>query len=151
MRTERIEESGYRALIDEAIAALDNSYSPYSKYQVGAALLDVDGKVWRGCNIESVSYTPTSCAERTALTKAVSEGVRKFKAIAIVGRDHGQETLSSDFASPCGVCRQMLSEFATSAFEIVLANGKGEVEVWTMDEILPLRFTADNVGSFTNE
>lgn len=149
MRVEQFETSAYKSLIEEAIVALDYSYSPYSKYQVGAALLDVNDKVWRGCNIESVSYTPTSCGERTALTKAVSEGVREFKAIAIVGRDHGAEHIAKDFASPCGVCRQMLSEFATADFEFVLCKEDGEAQIWTIDEILPLRFTAENVESFT--
>ena len=88
-------------LMDQAIAAKKNSYSPYSNFKVGAALLTKDDEIYTGCNIESVSYTPTCCAERIAFFKAISEGKKEFKAIAISG--------DTDFCYPCGVCRQVMS------------------------------------------
>ena len=97
-----------KKLIQAALEAREQAYVPYSKYQVGAALLAKSGKVYKGCNIENASYTPTNCAERTAFFKAVSEGEREFEAIAIVGGYHGAPV---DYAYPCGVCRQVMMEF----------------------------------------
>lgn len=145
MREENMETSVYRPLIEQAIQALQYSYAPYSHFTVGAALEDSNGHVWHGCNIESVSYTPTCCAERTALFKAVSEGVRDFRAIAIVGKNADSSALSSSFTSPCGVCRQALAEFCDDDFSIVLANESGKVQIWTLVEILPLRFSQKNI------
>ena len=145
MREENMETSAYRPLIEQAIQALEYSYAPYSHFTVGAALEDSNGRVWRGCNIESVSYTPTCCAERTALFKAVSEGVRDFRAIAIVGKNTDSSALSLSFTSPCGVCRQALAEFCDDDFSIVLANESGKVQIWTLEEILPLRFSQKNI------
>lgn len=145
MREENMETSVYRPLIEQAIQALQYSYAPYSHFTVGAALEDSNGRVWRGCNIESVSYTPTCCAERTALFKAVSEGVRDFRAIAIVGKNTDSSALSLSFTSPCGVCRQALAEFCDDDFSIVLANESGKVQIWTLEEILPLRFSQKNI------
>lgn len=145
MRTQTLENSEYRTLIETAVQSLDRAYTPYSGFQVGAALLDTNGKVWTGCNVESASFTPTSCAERSALFKAVSEGQQTFRAIAIVGRKEGESELTEDFAAPCGVCRQALVEFADPDFEIVLARRDGTVQVWTMEELLPLSFTRKNL------
>ena len=137
--------SAFHELIDLAEKALDRSYAPYSHFQVGAALEDVTGKVWLGGNIESVSYTPTSCAERTALFKAVSEGSRSFRAIAIVGRKQGMRELTEQFTSPCGVCRQALVEFCDESMPVILANGAGEVQEWTLGELLPLSIQQSNL------
>ena len=115
-----------------AIAMLDRSYSPYSHFPVGAALECSDGTVFTGCNIENASYTPTICAERTAVSKAVSEGHRDFVRIVIAGR-------SKDFCVPCGVCRQVLREFAPD-LEIICLNGAGEEQVFTLPELLPHSF-----------
>lgn len=115
-----------------AIAMLDRSYSPYSHFPVGAALECSDGTVFTGCNIENASYTPTICAERTAVSKAVSEGHRDFVRIVIAGR-------SKDFCVPCGVCRQVLREFAPD-LEIICLNGAGEERVFTLPELLPHSF-----------
>ena len=115
-----------------AVAMLDRSYSPYSHFPVGAALECSDGTVFTGCNIENASYTPTICAERTAVSKAVSEGHRDFVRIVIAGR-------SEDFCVPCGVCRQVLREFAPE-LEIICLNGAGEERVFTLPELLPHSF-----------
>ncbi len=118
-------------LIEAAIAASEHAYMPYSNYRVGAALLTADGAVYGGCNIESVSFTPTVCAERTAVFKAVSEGHREFSAIAVVTRDAG---------SPCGVCRQMMYEFAPD-LRVILADLDGKTHlVTTLRELLPHGF-----------
>lgn len=108
-------------LVKLAYKAQQNAYVPYSNFAVGAALLCKNKKVYLGCNIESGTYTPTSCAERTAFFKAVSEGEREFEAIAIVGNMVGQE---GDFCAPCGVCRQVMTEFCQPEFKVIL--GKGE-------------------------
>ena len=115
-----------------AVAMLDRAYCPYSHFPVGAALECRDGTVFTGCNIENASYTPTICAERTAVSKAVSEGHRDFVRIVIAGR-------SKDFCVPCGVCRQVLREFAPD-LEIICLNGAGEEQVFTLPELLPHSF-----------
>ena len=112
------------------------SYSPYSGFKVGAALLAKSGKVYLGCNIENAAYTPTNCAERTAFFKAVSEGEVAFEKIAVVGgRDEPNE-----MASPCGVCRQVMAEFCDESFVILLGNSKN-IKRFLLKEILPLSFT----------
>ena len=124
-------------LIDAARDARKMSYSPYSRFAVGAALLCGSGKVYTGCNIENGAYSPTCCAERVAFFKAVSEGERDFKAIAIVG---GEADREEKFCPPCGVCRQVMSEFVDSEnFKIYLVRN-GKIEEYTMREILPLAF-----------
>lgn len=128
-------DSRYDFLIDEARKARKYCYTPYSGFNVGAALLTKDGKIYRGCNIESVSFSPTNCAERTALFKAVSEGDREFYAIAVVG-GKGDEEVD---CTPCGVCRQMLSEFVGKDF-IVISKIGGEFRALTMKEMLPYCF-----------
>lgn len=124
-------------LIDEAREARKMSYSPYSHFAVGAALLCGSGKVYSGCNIENGAYSPTCCAERVAFFKAISEGERDFCAIAIVG---GEVDGEEKFCPPCGVCRQVMSEFVDSEnFKIYLVRD-GKLEEYTMREILPLAF-----------
>jgi cytidine deaminase len=130
-------------LIQTALTARNNSYSPYSKYMVGAALLADSGKVYTGCNIENVAYTPTNCAERTAFFKAVSDGEREFEAIAIVGGYKGEPT---QFAYPCGVCRQVMMEFCNpDEFKIICATSVDNYVVKTLKELLPDGFGASNL------
>ena len=132
----------YDDLVKTAAEMTKMAYVPYSHFHVGAALLDKNGKVWTGCNIENASFGPTNCAERTAVFKAVSEGVRDFEAIAVVGglEDENGTPVLDDFCPPCGVCRQVLSEFCTRDFKIILANGKGEQKVFTLGQLLPESF-----------
>ena len=125
-------------LIDTAIELLKFSYTPYSNFKVGAALLTKSGKIYTGCNIENASYTPTNCAERTAFFKAVSEGVRDFQAICIVGGKDGKLT---GYTAPCGVCRQVMMEFCNpKTFQIILAVDKERYEIYTLEELMPLGF-----------
>ena len=127
-----------KELMDLALKARENSYSPYSNFAVGAALLAKNGKVYLGCNIENSSYTPTICAERVAFFKAVSEGVKEFEAIAIVG---GKTKEEGRFCAPCGVCRQVMNDFRSDkGIDIILEDDNGEPEVHTIDELLPLGF-----------
>jgi cytidine deaminase len=133
-----------QALIEAAIQARKQSYAPYSHFEVGAALLTTDGTVYRGCNIENAAYTPTNCAERTAFFKAVSEGERSFRAIAIVGGAKGQEEL--DYCAPCGVCRQVMMEFCDpEQFRIILAKSVDVYEVYTLAELFPMGFGPSNL------
>lgn len=126
-------------LLEEAKKARLMAYAPYSKFKVGAALLTKSGKVYHGCNIENAAYTPTNCAERTAFFKAVSEGENEFEKIAVVGAMEGRE--ADNICSPCGVCRQVMMEFCNpKTFKIILANGKGNILVSSLDEILPYGF-----------
>ena len=125
-----------RELLELAIEARKKSYSPYSGFRVGAALVGKSGKIYTGCNVENAAYTPTNCAERTAVFKAVSEGEREFSAIAIVG-GKGEEI--ADFCAPCGVCRQVLAEFCDQDFRIVLGT-PDKISVYTLAEILPFSF-----------
>lgn len=125
-------------LIDTAIEQLKFSYTPYSNFKVGAALLTKSGKIYTGCNIENASYTPTNCAERTAFFKAVSEGVRDFQAICIVGGKDGKLT---EYTAPCGVCRQVMMEFCNpKTFQIILAVDKERYGIYTLEELMPLGF-----------
>lgn len=133
----------YDDLISKAIEMTERSYVPYSHFHVGAALLDKNGKIWTGCNIENAAYGPSNCAERTAVFKAVSEGARDFEAIAIVGgpEDEAGKVQIQDFCPPCGVCRQVLSEFCDKDFKIILANDKGEQKTFTLAQLLPESFS----------
>lgn len=127
-----------KALLEEARIARQNAYAPYSGFAVGAALLTKDGKIYRGCNIESSVFSPSLCAERVALAKAISEGEKEFAAIAIVGGPACIEPHSPCF--PCGVCRQVLSEHVDgSAFRIVVEED-GEAVSYTLAELLPKTF-----------
>lgn len=134
-----------KQLIQAAMEAQRYSYSPYSDFQVGAALLGRDGKIYKGCNIESASYTPTCCAERTAFSKAVSEGCQEFESIAIVGNPKGK-TEEREYCAPCGVCRQVMAEFCDlKTFKIIVAKSETDYKEYTLDELLPLAFTKDNL------
>lgn len=131
-------------LIETAIGQLQFSYAPYSQFKVGAALLAKNGTVYGGCNIENASYTPTNCAERTAFFKAVSEGTKEFDAICIVGGTNG---ILTEYAAPCGVCRQVMMEFCDpETFQIILATSKEQYDIFTLQELLPLGFGPKNLG-----
>ena len=135
-----MEQTMIDKLIETAIEQLKFSYTPYSNFKVGAALLAKDGKIYTGCNIENAAYPATNCAERTAIFKAVSEGKTEFRAIAIVGGPKGKEP--ENFCAPCGVCRQVMAEFCDpETFRIVLMNGDGEIRDYLLKELLPLGFT----------
>ena len=130
-------------LISVALEARTMSYSPYSKYKVGAALLTKSGKVYKGCNIENAAFSPTNCAERTAFFKAVSDGEREFAAIAIVG---GYDEIPVDYAFPCGVCRQVMMEFCNpKEFKVITAISENEYKSSTLEEILPYGFGKNNL------
>lgn len=131
-------------LIKRAMKAREYSYSPYSNFSVGAAILAESGNIYTGCNIESVSYTPTICAERVALFKAVSEGEREFKMLALIGGPKNGEKKTEQIVSPCGVCRQMLYEFGRD-MKIVMADSVERYEVRTIEELLPYGFGPDNL------
>lgn len=128
-------------LISLAIEAMDKAYAPYSGFQVGAALLCSDGTVFTGCNIENAAYSPTNCAERTAVFKAVSEGRKDFTAIAVCGGKNGTIT---NLCTPCGVCRQVLSEFCKADFPIYLAHKDG-YKALTLGDLLPYSFGEDSL------
>ena len=129
-----------QTLVEAAIDATKFAYVPYSNFKVGAAILADNGKIYTGCNIENASYSPTNCAERTAIFKAVSEGVTKFKKIAVVGGPNGN---LENYCPPCGVCRQVISEFADEEFELILGTSKNTYAVYNFfEEVLPLSFTA---------
>ena len=130
-----------KELMALAIEARKASYSPYSGFRVGAALLGKSGKVYLGCNVENAAYSPTNCAERTAVFKAVSEGEREFEAIAIVG-GKGEEI--AEFCAPCGVCRQVLAEFCDKNFRLVLGNLE-KISTYTFEEILPFSFVKSDL------
>ncbi|WP_125152913.1 cytidine deaminase [Clostridium rectalis] len=126
----------YKELILKALQARENAYVPYSNFKVGAAILADNNKIFTGCNIENASFGATNCAERTAIFKAISEGERKLKAIAVVGS-------FKEFTFPCGICRQVISEFCTEDIKIIIAKNENEYIVKTFEEILP--------GAFTNK
>ena len=139
-----MEKAMIEKLIDTAIKQLDFSYTPYSGFKVGAALLTKKGEIYTGCNIENASYTPTNCAERTAIFKAVSEGVRDFQAICIVG---GKGGVLTEYAAPCGVCRQVMMEFCDyETFPIILGTSPNDYKIMTLKEILPLGFGPKNLN-----
>ena len=130
-------------LIEQAIEARSHAYTPYSHFQVGAALLTKQGKVYKGCNIENAAYTPSNCAERTAIFKAVSEGEREFAAIAIVGSMEGDSnTLPT---GPCGVCRQVMAEFCSLDMPVIIAKSPADYITMTLGELLPLSFGPANL------
>lgn len=134
----------FEAIVKEALHMREFSYVPYSHFRVGAALMTEDGKIYTGCNIENAAYTPSNCAERTAFFKAVSEGERKFAAIAIAGGAEDAEELS--YCAPCGVCRQVMMEFCDyEAFKVVLVRSESEYQVFTLKELLPFGFGPKNL------
>lgn len=123
-------------LIRQAIKVRERAYTPYSNFKVGAALLTSSGDVFTGCNVESASYSPTICAERVAISKAISEGAKDFLKIAIVG--------SSDYTFPCGVCRQVIREFGVN-IEVIVANSEDDYKTFSLDELLPHSFGPDDL------
>ena len=131
-----------KELIELAIEARKMAYAPYSNHRVGAALVGKSGKIYTGCNVENAAYSPTNCAERTAIFKAVSEGEREFTAIAIVG---GVGDSLSELCAPCGVCRQVLSEFCSGELRIVMGT-PDKITVSTLAQILPYSFSKSNLS-----
>ena len=139
MLTKELEQK----LMRTAMEYRTRSYSPYSGYQVGVALLSAEGEIFGGCNVENAAFSPTNCAERTALFKAVSEGKREFTAIAVVGGKAGEKT---ELCTPCGVCRQALVEFCNpKEFVVYVGTGEEDYKGYLLEELLPLSFTPKNV------
>ena len=132
----------WTALIEKALEGMQHAYAPYSGFRVGAALLAKSGKIYTGCNVESCAYTPTCCAERTALVKAVSEGEREFSGLAVVSSGGAD----GEYTSPCGVCRQMLFEFCPVQMPVVLAKSPQHYRVVSLGELLPLGFGPAQLG-----
>ena len=133
-----------KELIKTAFSAQKEAYAPYSGFQVGAALLTKDGKIYEGCNIENASYGASNCAERTAFFRAVYEGERDFRAIAIVGKPEKSEEF--EYCAPCGICRQVMAEFCVPGeFQIILPRSAEEYQEYTLEELLPLSFTGDSM------
>ena len=132
----KLHNNDLEKLLQQATEAREFSYSPYSSYKVGAALLTKTGRVYKGCNIESVAYTPSVCAERTAIFKAVSEGEREFSAIAVV---------TSNGGAPCGVCRQVMREFAPN-LTVVMGDTAGNYEVLSLADLLPHSFGPEDLA-----
>ena len=133
-----------RMLIETAAAQRQYSYAPYSDYRVGAALLAKNGTVYTGCNIENAAYGPSMCAERTVIFKAVSEGIRDFEAICVIG---GREEVPAGYSVPCGTCRQVMTEFCDPSFQIIVAKDTENYELLTLGELLPRSFGPDNLKS----
>lgn len=135
-----------KELINKALQAQKMSYSPYSNFQVGAALLTKSGKIYTGCNIENAAFSPTNCAERTAFFKTISEGEKEFLKIAIVGSVKGAKEEERQYCAPCGVCRQVMAEFCNlKEFKIILAKSENDYEEYTLEQLLPLAFTKNNL------
>ena len=130
-----------KLLIEKAFEAQKFCYTPYSNFNVGAALLGANGKIYQGCNIENAAYTPTNCAERTAVFKAVSEGEREFRAIAVCGD-------AEEYLAPCGVCRQVLLEFTEpEKFVVLMAAKSCEYRKMTLAELLPASFSKSDLSA----
>ena len=145
----KLEQTQIRDLIRRAFAARKFAYTPYSHFNVGAALLTRNGKVYTGFNIENAGYTATNCAERTALFKAVSEGERQFSAIAIVGSKEG--TVNELVTGPCGVCRQALYEFSGPDLTVIMARTEEDYIVTTLGQLLPYGFGPANLETEKTE
>lgn len=128
-----------KKLIEKAVLAMNNSYSPYSGFRVGAALLCQNGNIYIGTNVENASYSATICAERSAILSAISNGETKFSAMAIVGGKNGE---INDYCYPCGICRQVINEFCDKDFKIILTNGN-TVKTLSLNELLPYSFGRD--------
>lgn len=127
-------------LIQKALEVRERAYAPYSGFLVGAALLCKDGRIFTGCNIENASYGATNCAERTAFFKAVSEGYREFQAIAIAGGNRESQEL--EYCAPCGICRQVMSEFCDpETFLVILPRSEQDYKSYTLGQLLPYGFT----------
>ena len=138
MISETADKELIEKLSDTAIGQMSMAYTPYSHFDVGAALLTKDRKIYTGCNIENAGYTPSNCAERTAFFKAVSEGVREFEAICVAGGMNGEP---AEYTAPCGVCRQVMMEFCDPKnFQIILVKNREEYKIMTLEELLPMGF-----------
>lgn len=134
-------------LIKEAFIAQKFSYTPYSHFNVGAALLTSNQNVYHGCNIENAAYSPTNCAERTAFFKAVSEGEKDFEMIAIVGNFDDTKEEERDYCAPCGVCRQVMVEFCNpNKFKVILARTETDYKVYSLKDLLPLSFSRNSLN-----
>ena len=137
-------EVDYKGLIAKAFEARKHAYAPYSQFYVGAALLCKDGSIYQGCNIENAAFTPGNCGERTAIFKAVYDGHKDFRAIAIVA---GKDDDHIEFGGPCGVCRQVMMEFCNpNTFEIIMAKSEDEYIVKTLGELFPFGFGPENLA-----
>ena len=135
-----------KLLIKKAFEAQSYSYAPYSNFNVGAALLGSNGKIYQGCNIENAAFSPTNCAERTAFFKAVSEGQKEFSAIAIVGSKNVTDKNDTSFCAPCGVCRQVMMEFCNpKTFKIIMLKAENELMEVTLEELVPYGFGPENL------
>ena len=143
MAVHRITDQERETLITAALSARDQAYMPYSHYAVGAALMTSGGCIITGCNIENASYGATNCAERTAFFKAVSQGERNFCAIAITGGISGKQP--TDYAYPCGICRQVMQEFGGPDFVIIAAKSPEDYKEFTLSELLPLGFGGESI------
>ena len=130
-------------LFNKALQTMQNSYAPYSNYNVGAVLLCKNGNTYKGCNIENASYSVTNCAERTALFSAVANGEKEFVAICVVGGKNGEIT---DYAMPCGVCRQALSEFCNADLKVFVGKNEDDIKEFTLGELLPYSFNKSKLG-----
>ncbi len=128
-----------KELINKAIQAREKSYSPYSNFKVGASVMGESGKIYSGCNIENAAYSPTICAERVAIFKAISNGEREIKKIALIGS-------TDSFTYPCGVCRQVMTEFASDDFEIIVAKNIEEYVSYSLDDLMPNSFRVRDMG-----
>ncbi len=133
----------YSNLMKEALNARERAYAPYSRFKVGAALLTKSGKIYKGCNIENAAYTPSNCAERTAVFSAIAAGDRDFAAIAIVGFNEDGSNLHK--CAPCGVCRQVLREFVSDDFPIVVGTSPEDFECLTLKDFLPYSFGPEDL------
>jgi cytidine deaminase len=129
----------YKELIEKAIEAREKAYVPYSNFLVGAAVKTKEGKIFTGCNIESASFTPTICAERTALSKAISEGYKAIEAIAVVGS-------FEEYTFPCGVCRQFIVEFGKD-IKIIVAKNTDEYKIYQISDLLPHSFGPEDINN----
>lgn len=136
-RTSSSKLVSYKKLVSAAVSARKRAHAPFSTFHVGAALLATDGRIYTGCNIENSSYGLTMCAERTAIFKAISEGERNFRAIAVTSDETG-------FTPPCGACRQVLMDLAGN-IDFVMANAKGDMKIVKLKDLLPLAFTPQNL------
>ena len=122
---------------------MKNSYAPYSNYNVGAVLLCKNGNIYKGCNIENASYSVTNCAERTAIFSAIANGEKEFESICVVGGKNGEIT---DYAMPCGVCRQALAEFCDADFKVYVGKNEEDIKEYTLSELLPYSFDKSKLG-----
>lgn len=131
-----------KELLSLAVKAMENSYSPYSGCKVGAALLTENGKVFTGANIENAAFSPTVCAERVAIFKAISEGEKSFSKIAVVG---GKDGVINGIFAPCGVCRQVMREFCSDDFTVIMGTSETEYKALPLSDLLPLSFSPEDV------